>query len=173
MGIGGIVLTDDIANGYLFLPVPVLRRTPTQAQREILNNRSPAVLATRRALIADLLDADPELRRDIAFTAALAPILARLATTTVTTDTADMPEQVYVTTKNGINRIMSANLAGNSGHQFPESTFFPSRPYFWPVLLLVRGARVAWKRLPLLTKARRSPTTLRSLILTWTWAAAA
>jgi PAS domain S-box-containing protein len=132
-GNGGIVLTDDEHDGFLFLPIQVLRPSFTEAERRLFQSAAPDALTRRATLLTETLSKDPELRRDIAFTAALAPTLSHLATTTVTTDTRDKPQQVYVITKNGLNRIINANAAGISAYQFPETTFFPSRPYFWPV----------------------------------------
>jgi PAS domain S-box-containing protein len=132
-GNGGIVLTDKVEGGFLFLPIQVLRPTFTEEQRQLFVLRDTASLEGRRALITKTLENDPELEREIAFTAALAPALQRLATTTVTTDTQDKPKQVYVITKSGLNRIINGNANARSAYQFPETTFFPSRPYFWPV----------------------------------------
>jgi PAS domain S-box-containing protein len=132
-GNGGIVLSDNEHDGFLFLPIQVLRPSFTEAERQLFVATTPEAVTQRAKLLTDTLSNDLELRRDIAFTAALAPTLHRLATTTVTTDTRDKPQQVYVITKNGLNRIINANAAGISAYQFPETTFFPSRPYFWPV----------------------------------------
>jgi len=127
---GGIVLTDDVTPGFLFLPLHSLRPTLTKDQRAILEKRPGD--KEQKALVDRIVKADPELDRDVAFTAAFAPTLGRLAHLSVTADSPDRPAQVYIITKNGLNRILNAN--GNSSpYQFPDDTFFPSRPYFWPV----------------------------------------
>ncbi|MDQ3280886.1 MAG: PAS domain-containing protein [Acidobacteriota bacterium] len=128
-GNGGTVLTDNDEseadrNSFVFVPIQVLRPTLTEA--EVRRLRTPAATATIQAAL------DDDLRRDIAFTAAFVPAMQMLAKQGVT-KTGPAPEQVYVITKNGVNRIVSANAANASAYQFPETTFFPSRPYFWPV----------------------------------------
>lgn len=129
---GGLVLNDNLG-GYLFLPIQILRPTFTEEDRNVLESADPGLADRRRLLLTETLKADPQLARDIAFTAALAPTLNSLTQTTVTPETNDQPKQAYIITKNGVNRIMNANVAGKSAYQFPDTTFFPSRPYFWPV----------------------------------------
>jgi len=44
------------------------------------------------------------------------------------------PTQVYLITKSGLNKVFThlKNPSDLYGNQFPATTFFPSRPYFWP-----------------------------------------
>jgi len=136
---GGIVLTDDVKPSFLFLPLQSLRPSLTKSERAILEKRPPTgtieqarLLKDQNDIIFKAVEPDVELRKDIAFTAAFAPTLEKLANISVTLDTDDQPAQVYVITKSGVNRILNAN-GTSTPYQFPDYTFFPSRPYFWPV----------------------------------------
>jgi PAS domain-containing protein len=141
----GKILTDDIRPGFLFLPVFLLR--PSFASSDIDRLASPYLDENSKAqLIEPAIKADAELRKDIALTGFLAHELQELTTTAVIeplspklkTLLKNTPTQVYVISKNGINRIFKsgpADVESYYGTQFSATTFFPSRPYFWPAFL--------------------------------------
>lgn len=115
--------TEDEQASFLFVPIHILRPTLTSKQ---LSELKPG---QRSPVIDGALDDD--LRRDIIFTDLLLPALRDLARQGVT-KTGPSPEQVYLITKNGVNRIVGST-ANTTPYNFPETTFFPMRPYFWPV----------------------------------------
>jgi hypothetical protein len=137
----GKILTDkdESKPGFLFLPVYLLRPTLNDQDFQALKSRN-----VPESIKQDLAN-DKNLKRDVAFTGFLAaqlqefttkPILELPQTDSLVRFVNNRPTQVYLITKNGVNRIFS-----NSGErpeklygtQFSATTFFPSRPYFWPV----------------------------------------
>ena len=136
----GKILTDkdELKPGFLFLPVYLLRPTLSDQDFLALKNR------TVPDGIKQDLAADKNLKRDVAFTGFLAKQLQEFTANSILdlspTDSLvrfvnNRPTQVYLITKNGVNRIFSNTGEKPEklyGTQFSATTFFPSRPYFWP-----------------------------------------
>lgn len=141
----GKILTDSIKPGFLFLPMYVLR--PTLKTEELDTLSSPYKDTMEKSKIIDpKVGSDGELSEDIALTGYLARELHALTDTPIIQLRSrklsglikNTPAQVYIITKNGINRIFNNQLADPElyyGTQFSATTFFPSRPYFWPAFL--------------------------------------
>ena len=137
----GKVLTDSDESkpGFLFLPVYLLRATLHAEDFQALKNRS---LPDR---VKQEIDADTNLKRDVALTGFVAKELQEFTTKAIfkfnpndplSKFVNNQPTQVYIITKNGVNRIFSNKGVKPEqlyGTQFSATTFFPSRPYFWPV----------------------------------------
>jgi len=140
----GLILTDDDKNGFLFLPINILRQTLTGNIRDDLKFASDKNKIYQEK-IRPLIEEDQELKTEIAITRYLAPDLKAFiersiavhstGDDTVVNSLTPSPAQVYIITKSGILRIFN-NRSGDPeefyGRQFPANTFFPSRPYFWP-----------------------------------------
>jgi len=137
----GKVLTDSDESkpGFLFLPVYLLRATLGAEDFQALKNR------TLPERVKQEIASDTNLKRDVALTGFLAKELQEFTTKPIFKFKDDdplskfvnnQPTQVYVITKNGVNRIFSNKGVKPEqlyGTQFSATTFFPSRPYFWPV----------------------------------------
>jgi hypothetical protein len=135
----GKILTDTIKPGFLFLPIHVLRTTfPPEDLDKLKNDRISD--EDKAKIFNPRLAGDTELKDDIALTGFIANELHKLASTPIVEPNLLQisPAQVYIITKNGINRIFNIQLEDPElyyGTQFPATTFFPSRPYFWPTFL--------------------------------------
>jgi PAS domain-containing protein len=138
----GKILTDYHENGFLFLPITILRNTLSESDQETLASKEQVDRDKHYEIIAKALKDDKVLKRDIAFTKSLAYILQEYTAVQIavqkkdnlaTTYLEEFPTQSYIITKNGINRIFSQkpNAADFYGSQFSATTFFPNRPYFW------------------------------------------
>ncbi|MEK6283039.1 MAG: PAS domain-containing protein [Acidobacteriota bacterium] len=141
----GKILTDTIKPGFLFLPIYVLRPTLKPLELEKLSSGYFDSEAKSR-IIDPKVGLDAELKEDIALTGYLAQELHNLTSTAIIQPRSEKlgglikntPTQVYVITKNGLNRIFNNQLPDPElyyGTQFSATTFFPSRPYFWPAFL--------------------------------------
>jgi PAS domain-containing protein len=138
----GDVLTDDNNDvGFLFLPVYLFRPLLDRDQIiEMLSTGGGKIKLIARKEINEKLPTieDVALTTDSAFTKLLSEELQGFTQLSVfegTNKYLDLePAQVYMITKNGLNRIFTnqVNAAAQYGSQFPATTFFPSRPYFWP-----------------------------------------
>jgi PAS domain-containing protein len=140
---GGKIYTDaeDGIPGFLYLPTYLLRQ-PLEDEQVQVEQKS-----VRTTL--EKFKKNPLLLRDVAVTRALAKKMQEFTHLSVvkTEDHGNpqqssllsaMPAQVYLITKNGINRIFSNQINKPEkyyGSQFPATIFFPSRPYFWPAYL--------------------------------------
>ena len=143
----GLILKDNTKPGFLFLPVYVLRPSFSLAEIRSLSatDEQDEGRLTILKKINDAINGDKDLKEDVLLTAALAGSLDQITNTPVIQvqqDNGDLnfvesrPAQVYIITKNGLNRIFSKrhdDLESYYGNQFTATTFFPSRPYFWPV----------------------------------------
>jgi PAS domain S-box-containing protein len=135
-----VITNTTNTNGFLFLPVQILR-TPTLLP--VLQEANLDNDAIRAAL-----GGDPELLRDVELAEFIAPQLKSFLGTSLSQGLGEgagfspasphrylqmTPRQVYFITKNGVLRIINSNEQPSVYEfQFPASTFFPSRPYFWP-----------------------------------------
>jgi hypothetical protein len=140
----GLILTDDAEQGFLFLPINVLRPSLTHEELRILDPMSRAMQEDVARILNTAIEMDYELLKDIAFTARAAGHLQGLVSQTIVdpNDTSGLanlfdtkPTQAYIITKNGVIRIFNnynEKPESQYGSQFPPTTFFPSRPYFWP-----------------------------------------
>lgn len=141
----GKTLTDNHKPGFLFFPINVIHTPFTKAERDILDGRDEK---RRRLIIAEKLEADKPLRTEVSLTKFLAETLQEFTDKSIIDKVADVtkeggkasaylqnhPPQVYIITKNGLNRIFNDLTKGTSTYyskQFSSNTFFPSRPYFW------------------------------------------
>lgn len=136
---GGKILTDTSTNGdFLFLPVPILRPVLDQTELDKLESNDPQ---QQKEAIDLAIRSDANLWKDIAFTKALSNTLGKFTKTPIVENITGgvsestyklnpIPAQVYVITKNGINRIFSHYEPDYYGSQFSPTTFFPSRPYY-------------------------------------------
>jgi len=141
----GKILTDTIKPGFLFLPIHVLRTSfPLEDLDKLKSDRISD--EDKAKIFNPSLASDTELKDDIALTGFIANELHKLAATPIVEPKSrrlrDLlqitPAQVYIITKNGINRIFNTQIDDPElyyGTQFPATTFFPSRPYFWPTFL--------------------------------------
>ncbi len=141
----GKILTDTTKPGFLFLPINLLRTTfPPEVVDKLGDLRVSD--DEKNQIVNPSLAADTDLKDDIALTGFIAQELHKLASTPIVTPESQRlrnvlqitPAQVYIITKNGINRIFNIQLSDPElyyGTQFPATTFFPSRPYFWPTFL--------------------------------------
>lgn len=154
----GLILTDGKTPGFLFLPVYILRPAFSQKEIHSLGVTVPSDEDKQKVFtvpsdedrqkvlqkINNAIKDDTNLRRDVSLTNALAKTLNELTKSPVieveqgVDQFVSKPAQVYIITKNGVNRIFNRHVEGNNielyyGNQFPATTFFPSRPYFWPV----------------------------------------
>lgn len=141
----GKILTDSVKPGFLFLPINLLRTSfPPEVVEKLGNQRVSD--EEKSQIFSPSLATDTDLKDDIALTGFIAEELYKLASTPIITPESQQlrdllqitPTQVYVITKNGINRIFNIQLSDPElyyGTQFPATTFFPSRPYFWPTFL--------------------------------------
>jgi PAS domain-containing protein len=132
-GKGGI-LTDDASRGFLFLPLPILRASPVSK----LSQDDPATTN----MLNHLLTGEIVLLQEVGLTRSLDKCMQNLASTKIVADNADSlartnlrqePVQVYMVTKNGLNRIFMSGQEKPERHyarQFSWRTFFPARPYF-------------------------------------------
>jgi PAS domain S-box-containing protein len=130
--------SDKPTPGYLFVPAPIIHGLA-----------QPSAIIT-----ADALNTDPALKTDIALTDAIADQLQDFVGTNIALpkpvtprmhgqrdakpdDLASAylnmaPKQVYIITTNGVLRIFNRSEAPRGYRsQFPATTFFPNRPYFW------------------------------------------
>lgn len=141
----GKILTDTIKPGFLFLPIHVLRSSFPPADLDRLKD-ARASDEDKAKVFMPSLDRDTELKDDIALTGFIANELYKLTEIPIVEPKSkrlgdhlkNTPPQVYIITKNGINRIFNRQLEDPElyyGTQFPATTFFPSRPYFWPTFL--------------------------------------
>ena len=142
----GKILTDDHENGFLFLPVYILRSTLSKRDfKQLLafnekRDKSEDDILNENKFLAQKTSNETNLRRDIALTRHLANTLQKFTNIYIPKEEDEKnfeisPAQVYMITKNGINRIFNNKDPKPShyyGSQFPATTFFPSRPYFWP-----------------------------------------
>jgi PAS domain-containing protein len=123
----GKVLTDSDESrpGFLFLPVYLLRATLGEEDFQSLKNRT---LPNR---IKQEIDADTNLKRDVALTGFLAkelqeftkkPIFKFGKNDPLLKFVNNQPTQVYVITKNGVNRIFS-----NKGQEFWGKNLMPPK----------------------------------------------
>ena len=143
---GGKILTDKSENGdFLFLPVPILRPVLGQTELDKLKSNDSN---QQQEVIKGALASDPNLWKDIAFSKSISATLSKLTKNPIvenensqgdsvvagkpgsTYKLDPIPAQVYVITKNGINRIFSHYSPEFYGSQFSPTTFFPSRPYY-------------------------------------------
>ena len=141
----GKILTDAIKPGFLFLPINLLRTSfPPDVVEKLGDQRVSD--EEKSQIVNPSLAADIDLKDDIELTGFIAEELHKLASTPIVTPESQRlrdvlqitPAQVYIITKNGINRIFNIQLSDPElyyGTQFPATTFFPSRPYFWPTFL--------------------------------------
>jgi len=141
----GKILTDYTKPGFLFLPIHVLRASfPPEDLDKLRNDRISDEVKAK--LFGTTLNNDTELKDDIALTGFIANELQKFTITPIVEPKSqklgdvlkNTPPQVYIITKNGINRIFNNQLDDPElyyGTQFPATTFFPSRPYFWPTFL--------------------------------------
>jgi hypothetical protein len=141
----GKILTDATKPGFLFLPINVLRASFPPSDLDKL--RDDGLDDEKKAEVVNpILARDTELKEDIALTGFIANNLHKLTSTPIVEPKSqrlrdllkNTPAQVYIITKNGINRIFNNQLKDPElyyGTQFPATTFFPSRPYFWPTFL--------------------------------------
>jgi PAS domain-containing protein len=125
------ILTDAGRKGFLFVPVYLVRPVPAKPEQ-------------RKPLSEDEIGRDEFLIRDVELTRYLADELQAFTTESIAElpkndelkdFISGQPTQVYLVTKNGINRIFNDQLHQPMPYyekQFPATTFFPSRPYFWP-----------------------------------------
>ncbi len=148
---GNGVLTDGDPqyDGFLFLPEFLLH-----VDRATLNKvtggtplilRSPASTTTASMTTGGVYSRDDSLFSDIELTRAMAgTVQEKLTSVPLIADGVDVeatrylnrhPAQVYIITKEGLNRIFTHDDAHPSDEfEFPSDTFFPSRPYFWPAV---------------------------------------
>lgn len=136
-----VYLTDEetkAEKAYLFLPLDLLRGPINSEARKILDGQDAN---QRQALLKRLIEQDPSLLLDIGLSKVVAASLKYFVGKRVVSEDADAEithyvdpkaAQVYLITKNGLNRITkrTANLEGYYRNQFSPTLFFPSRPYF-------------------------------------------
>ncbi len=139
----GLILTDTAKVGFLFLPVFILRPALGKEDLRVLASKDRRDKVKQDSLIAKLTGHDREIKKDVALSKHIAESLQAFTRIAVVNDTEGkvaqhlmlFPAQVYLITKNGVNRIFSNFSRAPSyyyGSQFSPTTFFPSRPYFWP-----------------------------------------
>jgi PAS domain-containing protein len=131
--VGGFITEVTATNGFLFVPTPILRT------RHALTDLT---LASNAGKLRKVLEAsDAEILHDIDLTAATAPFLKTLLTEPVISPFIDLapsaqPIQVFVISMHGVTRIwkQTKDLKQYYERQFSPTTYFPSRPYFWPAV---------------------------------------
>jgi PAS domain-containing protein len=146
------VLSDPDSNypGFLFLPTFLLHTSLSPAEVGKLTTGTHLVLYSGATPTTPEKDAvkveDPGLLRAVVLTRALAteiqlltdlPLISDDANTEATRYLNRHPAQIYIITKEGLNRVFTQGQphpANEFGNQFPPNTFFPSRPYFWPAV---------------------------------------
>jgi len=149
----GEVLTDveEGSPGFLFLPVFLVRgtgdlqsidaetRIVVGLQEESTKEHSPQIPQSEHRLRVT----DVSIQQELALLSAVSEELQGLTGKSVfesgsggraTEYLESEPTQVYLITKNGLNKVFThvKNPSDLYGNQFPSTTFFPSRPYFWP-----------------------------------------
>jgi hypothetical protein len=143
--VGVMTEVDHRAPGFLFLPVFLFHDSVPTAQRR--SGRKLFLVSDQKGRVSngDFYVGDAGLFRSVALTRAVAPSLQALADQPILNDDSKdaalyltrLPAQVYLITKEGVNRIFTRGSpypADKYASQFPSSTFFPSRPYFWPAV---------------------------------------
>jgi hypothetical protein len=132
----GMILTDDASQGFLFLPVSVLR-TFTAGD---LVNLSKGVQVDHT--IARLVTNESNVLQEVAVTKALIPSMEGLLVDAFSTGgpkglavdyVQKLPVQVYLVTRNGLNRIFKSGQDQPEAfyaRQFLWRTYFPARPYY-------------------------------------------
>jgi PAS domain-containing protein len=159
-GASGDVFTDvkadpkKDASGYLFLPSYLLRLQSNIAPQPLPDRGIPVRLVThdeKNQTVKEKQKAisieDNGLAADVAFGRLLSETLQEISAISVTDDTQTNdvgkllildPAQIYVVTTSGVNRVFNQKTPHPSdlyGNQFPATTFFPDRPYFWPTFV--------------------------------------
>ena len=133
------VLTDaPQETGFLFVPGTIVRSEPLHSQ--LMAPPSPT------------LPIEDSLRTDVLMARAVRHILQDLLDVQVAND-GTKPHQVYFITRNGVNEIHDTRAPGTSARdvyasQFRATTFFPSRPYFWPAIETEDERANQWRSLP-------------------------
>jgi PAS domain-containing protein len=137
--------------GYLFAPYFLLIPPLDRASQEEVIFHSVPLIVTPRDLQASSRSAgssgpisvtDQAVYTQVALSKAIAESMQRLAgnpmiaaSSSVAHLLAAVPVQAYVVMSGGITRVFmhdDPNPTTFFGSQFPTTTFFPSRPYFWP-----------------------------------------
>ena len=119
--------------GFLFLPLPIVRDAGArQAVADALDEEYP---------LQATIQLDSPLANDVRMSRLFEKTMGALRGLRVldgATDSdpefATVPTQVYLITKNGINRIVDERATDSElayRDQFRQELFFPSRPYFW------------------------------------------
>jgi PAS domain-containing protein len=137
-------LSDSESSSFLFVPAMAVRMPPDrEARLQTLSNK-----AIDKEIIDSALK-DPQINRDIKASVAVGRELQRLEDIPVFrfgTEPADQlpivprPVQSYFVTRSGVIRIHENNYDNQKEYyerQFDPTTFFPSRPYFWPATLVL------------------------------------
>jgi PAS domain-containing protein len=140
-----IVLTDSSTLGFLFAPLRLFRSSPDASGLYALGDSRNTKKDTTAAFINRALQEDPFLKKDICVSAAVAPeihqfteiyILDRGSIKPEVAQFLDIaPRQTYLISRSGLNRIFLRSTKATRKYyatQFRATTFFPSRPYFWP-----------------------------------------
>ncbi len=154
----GEVLTEkqSIEPGYLFLPYflinpPLLR----EQEEEIFQQDFKLKMKKGSSAVAKECDTSespdqvssypPNLYQDVYLTERASLGLQRLASVSLVNPgapgsdyLAPTPVQIYLILSSGVTRIFihdDVHPSVEFGDQFPATTFFPSRPYFWPTFL--------------------------------------
>lgn len=159
-GASGDVYTDvksdpnKDAAGYLFLPSFLVRSQSNLRPQPVPVRGVPVMLVTHNEKVQaekkdqqTVLIEDGGLAADVAFGRLLSQTLQEMTAISVTDDTQTNdvakllvlnPAQIYLVTTSGVNRVFNQKTPHPSdlyGNQFPATTFFPGRPYFWPTFV--------------------------------------
>jgi PAS domain-containing protein len=142
-----IVFTDTSSVGFLFAPLRLFRPSYTDqqlftfAENQNAKDKNEAAIKT---FVEDALRSDPLLKTDICVSSALArethqftevAILDHDSLGTAAQYIDITPRQTYLISRSGLNRIFLRSPKATQAYyasQFRATTFFPSRPYFWP-----------------------------------------
>lgn len=148
----GMILTDSDENGYLFLPLHILRPSIKNENKSKLRYES---IGGKNKIIDQLMPQiqnNIEIMREMIITRHLADILKTFTGYSITEKPASQPPknlntspaQVYIITKDGLNRIFNKDRKPQRwyGSQFSATTFFPSRPYFWEAFRQDKGRHI-------------------------------
>ncbi|RRB06741.1 PDC sensor domain-containing protein [Larkinella rosea] len=137
----GEVLTDGHRPGFLFLPVNILGKSLSKDEKDAFKNLDYRKSAS---ILKEIFKSENGMNRDIEFTKGISSVLKNFMNIRFWENNIDYlyntPFQVYIVTHNGINRIFNNDLEKSNkieeyyATQFPSTTFFPSRPYFWSPL---------------------------------------
>jgi hypothetical protein len=141
-----IVFTDPSTIGFLFAPIRLFRPPYNQSTlQELTDERGTQANGQRvQTFVEHAIKDDPYLKNDICSSGQVAhemhafteiTILDKFSLAEAAQYIDINPRQTYLISRTGLNRIFLRSPKGTEAYyasQFRATTFFPSRPYFWP-----------------------------------------